>query len=77
MTEQKPTYDQGEDYGGQLAQHAEYGPGEQASYIAGAQLQAGEVLHVSNGPGGQIYVIENEETGFPEFILASDLAVKP
>lgn len=75
MTEQKPTYDQGEDYGGQLAKHSEYRPGEQATFVAGAQIASGEVWHVSNGPEGQIYVIDSGD-GFPEFALASDLATK-
>jgi len=74
MTEQKPAYDQGEDYGGELVKHSEYRPGETAPHITAGQRQEGEVLHVSNGPGGQMYVIENEETGFPDFVPASEIA---
>ena len=75
MTE--PRYDQGIDYGGELARQSEYRPGEQAGFEdATGQLQHGEILHVSNGPGGQMYVIENTETGFPDVLLASEIIEK-
>lgn len=75
MTEQKPRYDQSIDYGGPMASHSEYKPGEQAPFIdENGQQQAGEVLHVSNGPGGQLYIIENPETGFPDVVPASEIA---
>lgn len=74
MTEQQPPkYDQSIDYGGELAKHSEHRPGEQATFETAGQLQTGEVLHVSNGPGGQMYIVENTETGFPEILLASEI----
>jgi hypothetical protein len=43
MTE--PRYDQGIDYGGELARQSEYRPGEQAGFEdATGQLQHGEIL---------------------------------
>lgn len=78
MTEQKPpSYDQGLDYGGELAKQSEYRPGEQAPYLENGTPLAGEVLHVSNGPGGQMYIIANDETGFPDILLASEIAQQP
>lgn len=76
MTE--PKYDQGKDYGGPMARHSEYRPGEQAGFegVAG-QIQTGEVLHVSDGPGGQIYIVANDETGFPDVLLAGEIAQPP
>lgn len=75
MTEQKPPkYNQGLEYGGPMASHSEYRPGEQAAHIdAAGDLQSGEVLHISNGPGGQLYVIANDETGWPDILPASQI----
>lgn len=75
MTEQKPpSYDQSIDYGGELAKHSEYRPGEQAPYLdENGEPISGDVLHVSNGPGGQMYIIANDETGFPDILLASEI----
>ena len=74
MTDQKPRYDQSIDYGGPMARHSEYKPGERIAHIGAAgQPQAGEVLHVSDGPGGQLYIAENDETGWPDALLASEV----
>lgn len=67
MKKNRPTYDQADDYGGALAGHSEYKIGEQ---IPGT---AGQILHISNGPGGQLYFIDNPTTGFPDVIPARDL----
>lgn len=59
-----------------LAQKSEYKPGEKASYRSGRELVTGEVLWVSDGEGGQLYVIENEDAGFPDVVRGNELQVR-
>lgn len=62
-----PDYAPGLDYGGRLATHSEYRPGERAG-------NAGNVLHVSQGiDGQQLYIVENTKTGFPDVVPASEI----
>lgn len=56
-----------------LAPRSEYRPGDQASYQSGAKIVTGEVLYVSDGSGGQLYIIENQAQGFPDVVRGNEL----
>jgi hypothetical protein len=62
-----------EEWGAAPARYSELKPGEQARYRTGTQLVSGEVLHVSDGAMGQLYIIANPLTGFPDVVPARDL----
>lgn len=63
---------------GDSAQYSEYHPGEIVHFPVGPrrdEIQAGKVLHVSNGLYGQFYIVENDQTNWPDIILANELTV--
>lgn len=55
------------------ARYSEHRSGDQASYLAGGELVTGEVLYVADGEGGQLYIIENQASGFPDVVRAGEL----
>lgn len=58
---------------GTLAPHSEIRPGESATYRNGTQIVTGEVLHVVDSAMGQLYIIENQLSSFPDVVAARDL----
>lgn len=56
-----------------LAPYSEYRPNERASYRSGREIITGSVLWVSDGDGGQLYVVENDTTGFPDVVKAGEM----
>ena len=60
-----------------LAAKSEYKIGEQVSYQFGRQIITGDVVWVSDGEGGQIYVVRNDETGFPDVVRGNELRAVP
>lgn len=61
-------------FGAPLAVHSEWRPGDLAHYETAGQRLTGEVLHVVEGAcGGQFYIIENIEQGFPDVVPAREL----
>lgn len=67
-----------DEYGGPAAPHSEYKPGDELPYRGlSGRIIKGKILHVSDGPGGQLYTVENKEAGFPDLILASEVVEEP
>lgn len=58
---------------GDPARYSEFTVGEPVSYENAGQLATGELLHLSDGEGGQLAIVENLTTGFPDVVPAREL----
>lgn len=69
--------DQAEDFGGPLARHSEFKPGEIVRYLGGGnRIHVGEILYILDGHGGQCYIVENQQQGFPDVVFAREIIVR-
>lgn len=62
-----------DDIAGPAARYSEFSRGEKAGYQTGLHEYSGEILHISDGEGGQLAIIENLKTGFPDVVLVREL----
>lgn len=66
--------DDEEEYGGPAARYSEFIPGQLVTYQLGGQLATGWLLYLSDGEGGQLAIVENRATGFPDVVPARELS---
>lgn len=58
---------------GPLARYSEFRVGESVRYLVNGKVTRGPVLHISDGEGGQLAIIENPWTGFPDVVPVREL----
>lgn len=77
MSEPEKINDQAEDFGGPLALHSEFCVGEIVRYLGGGnRIRVGAILHILDGYGGQCYIVENQQQGFPDVVFAREIIVR-
>lgn len=58
---------------GPPARYSEFRVGESVKYLSGALMTRGPILHISDGQGGQLAIIENPWTGFPDVVPVREI----
>lgn len=58
---------------GTPARYSEFKVGESVKYLSRGKKTRGPILHISDGAGGQLAIIENPWTGFPDVVPVREI----